>query len=170
MRMPFAKTLALAVAAVFMLGAADDAWAAKKKRGKRQAAPVTTDSGVTRDLGITRDANGTPIIMQGYKPSSRLGRGDMPGDPAPEIRPQTRTERPASVRRGSSTYIPPPVPSPNGGPPAAALTQPGPGVYQPPPIRGFGDRATNCIHSFPLNSGVGGNPTELGAYTRSCAN
>ena len=70
--------------------------------------------------------------------------------------------------RGSSTYIPPPVPSPYASPAPAAA--PSPGVYIPPKLNTFSDRVTNCIHSFPLNSGIGNNPTERNAYVRQCAN
>jgi hypothetical protein len=34
----------------------------------------------------------------------------------------------------------------------------------------FGDRVTNCIHSAPLNAGVGNNPADTQAYVRHCAN
>ncbi len=43
-------------------------------------------------------------------------------------------------------------------------------VYRPPPINSFGDRARNCIHSYPLNAGIGNNPTDQSAYIRQCAN
>jgi hypothetical protein len=45
-----------------------------------------------------------------------------------------------------------------------------PGVYKPPPINSFGDRVTNCIHSFPLARGLGNNPNEQQAFIRQCAN
>ncbi len=38
------------------------------------------------------------------------------------------------------------------------------------PINTFSDRITNCLHSFPLNAGLGNNPTERDFYVRSCAN
>jgi hypothetical protein len=83
------------------------------------------------------------------------------------------TKRAAKPRpRGSSTHIPPPVPSPgaaNAPPPPSALA-PGPGVYQPPRATSFGDRVTNCIHSAPLNAGIGNNPADRQAYIRQCAN
>jgi hypothetical protein len=42
--------------------------------------------------------------------------------------------------------------------------------YQPPPIASFGDRATNAIHSYPLQNGIGNNPTDLPSYIRQNAN
>ena len=67
--------------------------------------------------------------------------------------------------RGSS-YIPPAtLPRTE-----AIVTPPPPGVYKPPPINTFSDRVRNCIHSYPLNAGIGNNPTDQGAYVRQCAN
>jgi hypothetical protein len=43
-------------------------------------------------------------------------------------------------------------------------------VYRPPPVNTFGDRVRNCIHSYPLNAGIGNNPTDQSAYIRQCAN
>jgi hypothetical protein len=45
-----------------------------------------------------------------------------------------------------------------------------PGVHRPPPVNSFGDRVTNCIHSFPLARGLGNNPNEQQAFIRQCAN
>jgi hypothetical protein len=45
-----------------------------------------------------------------------------------------------------------------------------PGVYKPPPINSFSDRVINCNHSFPLNAGIGNNPTDRSSYVRQCAN
>ena len=82
---------------------------------------------------------------------------------------QQAVEKPAprKRRRGSSTYIPPPVPSPYGQPPVVQPTTP---VYTPPKIDTFGDRATRCLHSFPLAGGLGNNPTDRDSYVRQCAN
>ena len=43
-------------------------------------------------------------------------------------------------------------------------------VYRPPPITSFGDRATNAIHTYPLQKGIGNNPTDLPSYIRQNAN
>jgi hypothetical protein len=34
----------------------------------------------------------------------------------------------------------------------------------------FSDRVTRCNHSFPLNAGIGNNPTDRDSYVRQCAN
>jgi hypothetical protein len=139
MRLRLSTFLAVVLVPALVLAASDDALA-RKKRHKPKAEP-----GIGRDIG-------TPTIMR-----------EEPG-----TRPSKRGERPVRIPRGSSTYIPPPVPSPSAVPPAP-LTQP-PGVYRPPPIRSFGDRATDCMHSYPLNAGVGNNPTDRQMYIRQCAN
>jgi hypothetical protein len=149
----FALTVAFALASA-------DAWAAKKKRAK--PAPVAAPS-------VTYDDRGTPIIMQGYR--SDYGIPDIMREEKGV--PPRRADRPAGRPRGSSTLIPPPVPSPNAAnsPPSPVLLQhPPPAVYPPPARNSFGDRVINCIHSAPLNTGVGNNPANPQAYIRQCAN
>jgi len=67
--------------------------------------------------------------------------------------------------RGSS-YIPP-ANLPRTG---AIITSPPPGVYNPPPINTFSDRTNNAIHSYPLEKGIGNNPTDMQMYIRQKAN
>jgi hypothetical protein len=133
--------------------------------------PVRLAQAVAQTWDIPRDASGTPIIMKGYA-APRRGVANDDGETRPErrVRGAKETERePPRRPRGSSTYIPPPVPSPNVGrqdvyrPPAVE-------PYNPPPIRSYGDRVINCIHSFPLNRGIGNNPTDQQSYIRQCAN
>jgi hypothetical protein len=153
MRAPVTKLLVLALGVVVALGAADAASARQKKHSiQRDTAP-----------NILQDYDGTPIIMQGLeRPKNKR---------APEeSAPSGRVERPRKVPRGSGGYIPPPVPSPSGGSPPAVLLQPPPAPYRPPPIDSFSDRVTKCIHSYPLNAGVGNNPTDQQMYIRQCAN
>jgi hypothetical protein len=84
-----------------------------------------------------------------------------------ENQPKERAQRPPTIPRGSSTSLPP-VPAPSV--PSAIVSQPSVGVYKPPPINSFSDRVTQCQHSFPLNAGLGNNPTNRDFYVRSCAN
>ena len=75
---------------------------------------------------VPLDVDGTPIIMQGYRsPAHDAGRHGAAAE--------QRADRPVKIPRGSSTYIPPPDPSPysRNSPPAAALTQPAPAALQP---------------------------------------
>ncbi len=168
MRM-LSKVFLIALAAVFVAGSFDTADAARKKQRTVRERPAASEQeqrkrDFNRDLGIKLDADGTPIIMQGFGSHSKKTRTTVP-----EADPNLRADRPRP--RGSSTYIPPPVPSPNAGPtPQQILGQQTVQPYKPPPITTFGDRVTNCIHSFPLNAGIGNNPTDRGAYVRQCAN
>jgi hypothetical protein len=72
------------------------------------------------------------------------------------------------VHAGKGLVRLPPIPSPNIG--RAAVAPVTPGVYKPPPINSFGDRVTGCVHSYPLNAGIGNNPTDRQSYIRHCAN
>jgi hypothetical protein len=73
--------------------------------------------------------------------------------------------KPRTAPRGSG-YVPPAnLPRTE-----AIVTPQAPGVYRPPPIDSFSDRVTRCNHSFPLNAGIGNNPTDRSAYVRQCAN
>jgi len=166
------KLSLVALAAVLMAGGSDVAFAARKKhRTVHQGAAISDteqrkrDFG--RDLGIQYDADGTPIIMKGFgTPAKRRPVSSAVPD---EEQPKLRADRPRP--RGSSTYIPPVNPSPNAGPtPQQILNQPAPQVYKPPPINTYNDRVTNCIHSYPLNAGVGNNPRDQQSYIRQCAN
>ena len=107
--------------------------------------------------------NGVPVIMKGYHPSPAVARGGAPSE---------RADRPVHIPRGSSTYIPPPNPSPYSAnsPPAAALTQPAPAPYQPPPITTFSDRVNSAIQAYPLQNGIGNNPTDRQMFIRQRLN
>lgn len=98
--------------------------------------------------GLPVDASGTPIIMKGYQADQ--GR---------------------VIPRVSTPVV---VPPPHAGLPdlpARQLLQPAPPpAYVPPAKPSFSDRVTNCIHSYPLNAGIGNNPTERNAYIGQCAN
>ena len=56
------------------------------------------------------------------------------------------------ARPRSSSYIPS-MTLPRSEP--VRIAPASPGVYTPPPITTFGDRATNAIHSYPLQQGIG---------------
>jgi hypothetical protein len=156
MRAMRSKTLAVAAVAVLAFVAMGDADARQKKqRTKRSATPA-----------LQYDSSGQPSVMR----SGDGGISIMRDENAPK-RPKSGSKEavgPRKVPRGSSTYIPPPVPSPNTG--RAIVTPPTPGVYKPPPITSFGDRATGAIHSYPLQKGIGNNPTDQQMYIRQRAN
>jgi hypothetical protein len=156
-----ASILAAIVLALFSLAAINTADASSKK-SRVKPAPTSEPIAVTAE----RETFGVPDIM-------REERGTRPRTAPPSlIPPPGRAERPAK-RRGSSTLIPPPMPSPNAAnsPPSSVLLQhPPPAVYPPPARDSYGDRVINCIHSAPLNTGVGNNPANPQAYIRQCAN
>ncbi len=159
MKMPLLRSLAIAVAATLAFGTLD-AVAAPRKKHRAKRAPIAAPT-------VVRDYDGTPIIMKGYP---TYGIPDIMREE--KGTPPRVEHRRIAVPRGSSTYIPPPVPSPNAAnsPPPPQLLQPTPPPYQPPPIKSFSDRVRNCIHSAPLNTGVGNNPANSQAYIGQCAN
>jgi hypothetical protein len=143
--------LTAALAAALIFAHADGALARAKK------------SSPGDDLGIQTDAYGVPIIMKGYR-SDRVNTSR-----AGTERSGKQASRPVRIPRGSSTYIPPPVPSPYGstvGVTTGQAVQP----YNPPPITTFGDRVNNAIQSYPLNKGLGNNPTDQQMYIRQNSN
>jgi hypothetical protein len=101
------------------------------------------------------------MVEEGGKP---LKKRDRKAIERPDAEPRKKPE-PKARPRGSS-YIPP-----TALPRTEAITIPqAPGVYTPPRVNTFGDRVINCNHSFPLNAGIGNNPTDRGSYVRQCAN
>lgn len=142
--------------AALVIGGAGEALSApKKKRVRTPAAPIT------QGFNVPVDADGVPIIMKGYR-----------SPPRPRIQePEQRADRRVRIPRGSSTYIPPPVPSPTAGPtPQEILGSRTVQPYNPPPINSFGDRVIDAIHAFPLQRGLGNNPNDLQQFIRQRAN
>jgi hypothetical protein len=93
-------------------------------------------------LTPTTTCDGTPIIMQ-----------DMDCKKA---------ARPRVTSRGSGGIYAPARLSP----PSLALPQQSTGVYIPPPINNPSERINQLNQSFPLNRGLGNNPTDRDAYIR----
>jgi hypothetical protein len=143
MSVPLSRIVALAVA-VLVLGAAATASA----RPKKQSAERTTTS--------TTMCGGTPIIMQGMDCPSRPARGEE----QEQKQPTQRAERP-TARGSSGPYMAAPL-----RPPSLTLTQPPAGPYIPPPVDNPSERINQLNHSFPLNRGLGNNPTDRDAYIR----
>jgi hypothetical protein len=165
-----ARSLTLALAALAVLGTLDSA-SAKKKRVSSNPQATASEKwlrGVPGQL-VPVDRDGTPIIMQGYRSPGMMRRDKERIEPD---EPMQRADRPVKIPRGSSTYIPPPSPSPYSvsSPPAAALTQPVPQVYKPAPIVTFGDKVNNAIHAYPLERGIGNNPMDQQQFIRQRVN
>lgn len=159
MKAPIAKVLSVALAALLVLAACDAAYAKHKKKKLRAESGETSQSAPVAHAPV--DRNGTPIIMNGY-PAPRASKL--------EAAPEQHGSHRIAIPRGSSTYIPPPNPAPNAGPPPASMLQTVPQPAPPPPPVSFGDRVTNCMQSFPLNKGVGNNSSDMQTYVRQCAN
>jgi hypothetical protein len=143
MSVPLSRMVALAVA-VLVLGAATTASARPKKHSAERTATPTTN------------CYGTPIIMQGMDCPRRTARGEE------QEQVTKRAERPRVTRRGSSGAYNPALLSP----PSLPLSQPSAGVYIPPPVANPSAQINQLNHSFPLNGGLGNNPTNRDAYIR----
>jgi hypothetical protein len=134
-------TLALAVV---VLAAATTASARPKKHSAERTATPTTN------------CSGTPIIMQGMPCPTGAPRGEEQ-EPAPK-----RAEHPRVSARGSGGAYNPALLSP----PTLPQSQPSAGPYIPPPIANPSAQINQLNHSFPLNGGLGNNPTDRDAYIR----
>ena len=134
--------------AVLVLGTATTASARPKKH--IQSAERTEMA--------TTNCYGTPIIMQGMDCPRRTARGEE----QQQEQVTKRAERPPVTRRGSSGAYNPALLSP----PSLPLSQPSAGVYIPPPVANPSAQINQLNHSFPLNGGLGNNPTNRDAYIR----
>ena len=144
--------------AVLVLGAATTASARPKKQSAEHTATTTTN------------CYGTPLIMQGMDcptaPVRAAEQGQEQGQQQEQQQPQEqatkRAERPRLTVRGSSgAYI-----APLQRTPSLSLPQPSAGPYIPPPVNNPSAQINQLNHSFPLNGGLGNNPTNRDAYIR----
>jgi hypothetical protein len=137
--------VAILACAVLVLGTATTASARPKKQSAQtQSTPATT-------------CDGTPVIMKGMECSGRPARAEAPQEPAAE-----RPERSRLTVRGSSgRYVAPTLRAPS-----LTLSQPSTGPYIPPPVANPSDRINQLNQSFPLNGGLGLNPTDRDSYIR----
>jgi hypothetical protein len=149
MSVPFSRIVALACAVV-VLGAATTASTRPKKHRAEAAATPTT----------TTNCYGTPIIMQGVGCPARPGRAQEQEQEQEQV--TKRAERPRVARRGSGGAYNPALLSP----PSLPLSQPSAGPYIPPPVANPSAQINQLNHSFPLNGGLGLNPTNRDAYIR----
>ena len=119
-----------------------------------------SDTVLAQDRGVPSitvdvDANGTPIIMRdSHSP---------PKKPESKERQSKSAERPRKMPRGSSAYVAP-IPLPRTGRDIGSVPVVTP--YIPPPIDNPSERIHQLNHSFPLNRGLGLNPTDRDQYIR----
>lgn len=148
MRLTCPKAL-LAAMVAFAVGQVDVAAARP-----RNTHAVHSRSGVP-SIMVDVDGGGTPIIMQGLP---KTPKSSVPG----ATRRSKSAERPRRIARGSSGYVEL-TPLPRTGLISAA---PAVAPYIPPPIANPSERIQELNHSFPLNRGLGLNPTDRDAYIR----
>jgi hypothetical protein len=158
MAAPIAKVLSAVLAGLLVLGACDAAFARHKKKPRAKGGETSQTAPVSH---ASVDKDGTPIIMNDY-PAPRVSK--LKGEP------EQRADHPIEIPRGSSGSYVPPTPSSSGGPPPASMLQTVPQPAPLPPPASFGDKAANCLQSFPLNQGVGNNSSDMQTYVRQCAN
>jgi len=149
MSVPLSRMLGVAVA-VLLLGADTTASARPKKHhaAQRPAAQVTTN------------CDGTPIIMQGM-PCRQLPARAAEQEPTGEQPPKNVERRRLTTRGSVGPYVPSVQRTPSVG-----LSQPSGSVYTPPQIANPSERIKDLNSSFPLNGGLGLNPSNRDDYIR----
>src|SRR5262249_39441032 len=155
MSTPLSRMVALALA-VLLLGAAESASARPKKHSvKHSAEPQAT---------VITSCDGTPIIMRGLecKKRPRGGEEQAAKPPGEEEQATKPTARPHVTRRGSGGLYAPAHLSP----PTLGLSQPSSAPYIPPPVANPSATINQLNHSFPLDGGLGNNPTDRDAFIR----
>ena len=139
--MPLSRIVILAFA-VLVLGADATASARPKKhRPDRASTAIAT-------------CDGTPLIMQGIDCKKRPSGGEQQAT--------KRAARPRVTTRGSGGIYAPARLSP----PSLGLSQQSTGVYIPPPVSNPSAQINQLNQSFPLNGGLGLNPTNRDSYIR----
>jgi hypothetical protein len=135
------RMVAAALAGLLLGTAATASARPKKASAERASTAITT-------------CDGTPIIMQGIDCKKRLIGG--------EEQATKRTVRPRVTTRGSGgPYAPARLSTPS-----LALPQQSAAPYIPPPINNPSGQINQLNQSFPLNRGLGNNPTDRDAYIR----
>jgi hypothetical protein len=136
--------------AILVLGMDATASARPKKHSAARTSTVTTA------------CDGTPIIMAGMECPRRPARREEQAQEPEQEQATKRAQRPRFTTRGSSgAYIPPVQRTPS-----VTLQQPSAGVYIPPPVNNPSERINQLNQSFPLNGGLGNNPTNRDEYIR----
>jgi len=151
MSVPVSRIVGLAVA-VLLLGADATASARPKRHpaAQRPAAQVTTN------------CDGTPIIMQGMPCRQLPARAAEQATEQTGEQPPKGAERRRLTTRGSGgPYVPSVQRTPSVG-----LSQPSGSVYTPPAIANPSERIKDLNSSFPLNGGLGLNPSNRDEYLR----
>lgn len=151
MRASLSSIMGLTVAALVL--AADATASARPRRHpapQRPAAQVTTN------------CDGTPIIMQGMECRRGPARAaEQTGEQTGEQAPKGEQRRRVTTRGSGGPYVPSVQRTPSVG-----LSQPSGSVYTPPAIANPSERIKDLNSSFPLNGGLGLNPSNRDDYIR----
>ena len=144
----------IAVLATLAVGVVD---ASAQSRNERVERPLEFAPSVP-SIMVDVDKNGIPIIKKESPPQ-------VTKTPESKERPSKRVERPRTTRRGSSGYVEP-TPLPNTARSSGIVAPPPVTPYNPPAIDNPSARINQLNQSFPLNRGLGNNPTDRDAYIR----
>jgi hypothetical protein len=142
MSMLLSRMVAFAIAVVLLGTAATASARPKKPKAERTSTVITT-------------CDGTPIIMQGIECKKRPAAGGEEQATKPAVRPRLTS------RGSGGSYAPARL-----NPPSLGLPQQSTGVYIPPPINNPSAQIDQLNHSFPLNRGLGNNPTDRDSFIR----
>jgi hypothetical protein len=151
MSVSLSRIVGLAVA-VLLLGADATASARPKRHPVAQRPPAQ----------VTTNCDGTPIIMQGMPCRQLPARAAEQATEQTGEQPPKGAERRRLTTRGSGgPYVPSVQRTPSVG-----LSQPSGSVYTPPAIANPSERIKDLNSSFPLNGGLGLNPSNRDDYIR----
>ena len=151
MSVSLSRIVGLAVA-VLLLGADATASARPKRHPAAQRPPAQ----------VTTDCGGTPIIMQGMGCPERPARAaEQTGEQTGEQAPKGAERRRLTTRGSGGPYVPSVQRTPS-----LSMPQQSGSVYTPPPIANPSERIKDLNSSFPLNGGLGLNPSNRDEYIR----
>ena len=151
MSVPVSRIVGLAVA-VLLLGADATASARPKRHPVAQRPPAQ----------VTTNCDGTPIIMQGMPCRQRPARAaEQATEQTGEQAPKGAERRRLTTRGSGGPYVPSVQRTPS-----LSLQQPSGSVYTPPAIANPSERIKDLNSSFPLNGGLGLNPSNRDDYIR----
>ena len=139
---------------MFFVGVGDTASAQpKKERVERSIKHAPSVPSIMMDV----DDKGIPIITKDAPARAKR--------PESENGASKRAQRPRKIPRGSSAYVEP-IPLPNTSRASGIVAPPSVTPFNPPPINNPSEQINQLNHSFPLDRGLGNNPTERDAYIR----
>jgi len=111
---------------------------------------------------VTANCDGTPIIMQGMECRRGPARAtEQAREPTDEQAPKGEQRRRVTTRGSSGPYVPSVQRTPS-----LSLPQQSPSVYTPPAVANPSERIKDLNSSFPLNGGLGLNPSNRDDYIR----